>query len=93
MGKKDSNFFENQLLFVKWPAWVEFESTPEQRERSTCMCIYFVAETYAKLKMTANYSRLNNGKQKISLDGPNREKFLENIEVIWFYITFFSSIH
>ncbi|KAK2548524.1 hypothetical protein P5673_031309 [Acropora cervicornis] len=36
-------------------------------------------ETYAKLKMTANYSR-SNGQRKIKLDGPNGEKFLEVIE-------------
>lgn len=33
-----------------------------------------------KLKMTANYSR-SNGQRKIKLDGPNGEKFLEDIEV------------
>ncbi|XP_074628150.1 uncharacterized protein LOC141886058 [Acropora palmata] len=36
-------------------------------------------ETYAELKMTANYSR-SNGQRKIKLDGPNGEKFLEDIE-------------
>lgn len=30
--------------------------------------------------MTANYSR-SNGQRKIKLDGPNGEKFLEDIEV------------
>ena len=44
------------------------------------LLFFVVVETYAKLKMTANYSR-SNGQRKIKLDGPNGEKFLEDIEV------------
>ena len=86
-GKERLKFAWNHKLVGKCLASSEFEPTPEQRERSTCLIltkglICFVAETYAKLKMTANYSRLN-GQKKIKMDGPNTEKFLEDIEV-WF---------
>lgn len=89
MGKKDSNLFGSYKLLGKWLAWGEFEPTTEQRVMSTVyMCnlnqspYYFVAETYAKLKMTAIYS-CSNGQKKIKLDGPNGEKFLGDIEV-WY---------
>lgn len=61
----------------------ELKIEPLRIHKKTLTCIYFVAEKYAKLKMSANYSQLqSSGKEKIRLSGPNKEEFLQSVEVI-----------
>lgn len=74
MGKEDSNLLGQVRTHLR------AKETVYICNLNQTLLFFVVVETYAKLKMTANYSR-SNGQRKIKLDGPNGEKFLEDIEV------------